>query len=79
MRRFAIPLLGLCAASVLLTGGSGCTIRYSQTLVSAIERVEGPPLKNSDSGFELGAGFQAAGLTFSEPTESAQLLMSLAT
>ncbi|UCE85315.1 MAG: hypothetical protein JSU66_13335 [Deltaproteobacteria bacterium] len=74
MRRRAALHPWLAAAIVFALSGSGCTIRYSQTLVGEIERIEGRPLKTSESGFELGAGFNTAGLTFVEPTESYQLL-----
>jgi hypothetical protein len=72
MKLLRTPCLGLATAAVLLMGGAGCTIRYSQTLVGTIDPVEGRPITNSNSGFEL--GLSPAGITFSEPTETDELL-----
>jgi hypothetical protein len=73
------------AAALALTLAivSGCTIRYSQSMVGAVEKMTPPPpVANSDSGIEIGLGLPIAGqagpvgIAFSEP-DSAEELLSL--
>lgn len=64
----------LCLA-YLVVGASGCTIRYSQTLVGTIEPVQSAPITHSASGFGIGLGSTNA-LTFSEPRAVNELIDS---
>lgn len=73
MKRLSRLRLGIAAGALLVMFSLGCTIRYSQTLVGTIEPIEGMPLKNQADAFALGL-YPAAGIAFSEPTESSQLL-----
>ena len=65
------------AIAILLVGAlPGCTVRYSQTLVGEIARVQGAPMQNSDSGVSVGIGFPSgtATIAFSEPMHAGELL-----
>jgi hypothetical protein len=64
----------LCCLAVLVVAASGCTIRYSQTLVGTIEPVPNMPITNSDSGFGIGLGAPQAVLTLSEPKAVNELM-----
>ena len=55
---------------------AGCTIRHSQMVVGELVRVSTPAVKHRDTGFEMGLGSAAQGLTFSEPTSSHELLLA---
>lgn len=59
-------VLVICALAT-----SGCTIRYSQSLVGAIPNKAGSQVRSSDTGFSL---FQ---ITLSEPTPAHEQVMSL--
>jgi len=63
----------LVSAAILLVATSmGCTIRYSQSLVGEIARVSMSPMRNSDTGTEVGIGGPGAApavITFSETDE----------
>lgn len=56
--------------------GTGCTIRYSQTLAGRLVRVKPAAIQNADSGVAAGVGFgtNVAVVTFSEPESPAELL-----
>ncbi len=51
--------------------GSGCTLRYSQSLSGTIPRDSGNLVRSSDSGFSLFS------ITFSEPTSAHDQVKSL--
>ena len=75
-RRALSQLGALVAASGMM---SGCTVRYSQTLVDTIQRVSVRPSQNSDSGVQVGLALPLAGrlavISFSEPMAADELLM----
>jgi hypothetical protein len=65
-----VRVTGLLLLVVML---GGCTARYSQVLVGSIRRLETTPVKQSDSGFEMGLGTPSALIAFSEPTSARDL------
>ncbi len=68
----------LCVCMVLEVTSTACTIRYSQTLVERIVRVESRPAQNADSGIEVGFGLPGFGspstIAFSEPMAVNELM-----
>jgi hypothetical protein len=70
--------LRLGSVAILLVATSmGCTIRYSQVLVGEIARVSTSPMRNSDTGTEVGIGGPGsppAVIAFSEPMSSDELM-----
>jgi hypothetical protein len=66
----------LAIACLLLAALPGCTMRYSQTLVGEIARIQGTPMQNSDSGVSVGIGLpgQTVTIAFSEPMHAGELL-----
>lgn len=70
--------LRLVPAAILLVAMSmGCTIRYSQILVGEIARVSTSPMRNSDTGTEVGIGGPGSApavITFSEPMSTEELM-----
>ena len=68
----------LASTAILLIATSmGCTIRYSQILVGEIARVPTAPMRNGDTGTEVGIGGPGAApavIAFSEPMSTKELM-----
>ena len=57
--------------------GTGCTIRYSQTMVGEIYPIDTPPVASESTGLGIGIGTPLAGpitITFTEPDGVDELL-----
>lgn len=67
-------IAGLALALVASALG-GCTVRYSQSIVGEIRRVDfkGLPIRNKDSGTEVGLLYPV-GIVFSEPMAADKLM-----
>ena len=58
---------------VLATAGVGCTIRYSQTMVGEIRRVQTAPIQNADVGTSFGVLGPNAVYVLNEPRSTSEL------
>ena len=73
MTRRAVASVALVGAALV---ASGCTLRYSQTMVGRIVRVQPHHIQNRDGGVEAGVGFGPLGavVTIKEPMSGRELL-----
>ena len=77
MKKIAV-LIGI---AWLVTASAGCTVRYSQSIIGSIHKVQMYKRVNSDHGFDLGVGFPNGieqfkvehGIAFSKPKGAAEL------
>jgi len=69
-----LPGAWVVAALLASLVATGCTIRYSQTLVGEIRSVRGSPLQKTETGAEFGILGPLSLVTISEPQSAVELL-----